>query len=194
MNRENHMTLDPAIRFFNSTFVITLLGGVLAAGVTAAWQARSAHNTFQRVVLEHELQDRRIAAKEFADGFGGALYLFNDLLMRRLWLAAHYKELSHVYPDGRHYISERTVFEALESKVYSHPIPESLADRVAVTFTSPSLQSDVHQLLDTLNKMIVDPDEDSLGTDFNMANRYQDLISQMQSEITAIEHKWEKAQ
>jgi hypothetical protein len=194
MNRETHMTLDPAIRFLNSTFVITLLGGVLAAAVSAAWQARSAHNAFQRVVLEHELQDRRIAAKEFADGFGGALYLFNDLLMRRLWLSSHYKERSHVYPDGRRYISERTVFETLESKVYSHPIPESLADRVAVTFSSPTLQSDVHQLLDTLNKMIVDPDEDALGRDFDTANRYQEIISKMQTEITAIEDKWENAQ
>jgi hypothetical protein len=181
------------LSFLNSAFVVTMLGGVLAGLITSCWQSKAAHNAYQRAVLEHQLQDRRSAAKEFADGFGGALYFFNDYLMRRLWIAGHYQELSHVYPDGRDFASERAIFEAIESKTYSHPTPESLAQRVAMTFSSERVEHSVHKLLETINKMVVDNDQKALQIDFDIANSYDDLISDMQQEIVSFEWRWETA-
>ncbi len=187
------MSVSPTLKFLNSPFCITLLSGVLAGCVTALWQSRAAHNAYQRTVLEHELQDRRSSAKEFADNFGGTLYFLNVFLTRRLWIQAHHAEPAHVYPDGRDFASERAYFELIETKLYSHATPEGLTARVAMTFSSPQVQSSIGELTKTLNKMIYDVDEKTLQTDFESADRYDKAMSDMQTEIESFEHRWETA-
>jgi hypothetical protein len=181
------------LNFLNSAFCVTLLGGVLAAGVTTLWQSKAAHNAYQRAVLEHELQDRRSAAKEFADNFGGALYFWNVLLTRGLWIQAHHGEATHIYPDGRDYVAERTYFETIETRVFSHTTPEGMAARVAMTFSSPQVQSSIRKLAKLLDKMVFDTDEKTLQTDFEAANRYSDVIADMKTEIASFESRWETA-
>jgi hypothetical protein len=187
------MTLDSIAKSFNSPFCVTLLGGALAAVITSMWQSNAAHNAYQRTVLEHELQDRRLTAKEFADSFGGALYTFDDFLTRRLWIKAHSGERSHVYPDGRNLVSERTYFESICAKTFSRPTPESMTARVAMTFSSRRVQLSVLQLKTVLNKMVFDNDPQALRADFTAANRYDELMSDMQAEITSFEDRWETA-
>jgi hypothetical protein len=176
-------------------FAPYIAGGSLLANTMATilWQSRAAHNAYQRTVLEHKLQDRRAAAKEFSDGFGGSLYLLNDFLIHRLWIAHHRTEASYVYPDGRDFASERTYFEVSGSRLFTRPIPESLTARVAMTFSSAAVQSEAHKLTEALTKMAFDDDEKVLETDFQAANHYDKIIASMQSEITSIESRWESA-
>lgn len=194
MPPKGFLALVPSIlKFLNSAFFVTLLGGVLAAAVTTLWQSKAAHNAYQRAVLEHELQDRRSAAREFADNFGGALYFWNVLLTRRLWIQSHHAEPTHIYPDGRDYTSERTYFELIETRVFSRTTPEGMAARVAMTFSSPQVQSSIRKVAKSLDKMVFDVNEGALQTDFETANRYDDVIAEMKSEIASFESRWETA-
>ncbi|HKE95047.1 MAG TPA: hypothetical protein VKB34_12115 [Povalibacter sp.] len=175
----------------NSPFVVTLLGGMLAALISQVWQSRASEIAYQRTVLEAALSERRAVANQFAMKFASAIYRAELLKRREIWLreAASYQDkTSGKFPDGRTFDEQRQNYEAIAERYYATETPEGLVSTVLASYSSESTRTRATQLYELLDRFMQVRKMDEMKSLYATINKeYPQLLVSMVDELKSVD-------
>lgn len=130
--------------FLNSTFCVTVVGGVLLAVITAFWQWQQSNAALERARVEREYERKQTLLVEFAREFPYALILARDYKQRELWIANHLGDADDSnfrFRDGRTFDQGRDFYEKRREKFYQGRTAQGFAARIKTVFPSTSIES-----------------------------------------------------
>jgi hypothetical protein len=173
--------------FLNSTFCVTVIGGLLLAGISAFWQWRQAGAALERARIEREYDRKQTLLVEFAREFPYALILARDYKQRELWIAKHLGNAGDPnfrFRDGRTFAEGRDFYEKHREKFYRGRTAQGFAARIQTTFHGTPACALAGALVHDMDAL-QNADEEAVVTDHvhKLEKTYESLIVAMGSAV-----------
>ena len=168
----------------DSPFVVTLLGGILLATLSAYLQY--AFSTFQtKESIRSQAADRKEKlAYELANEFPVTLNLALRFKIRELWLTQHKGETNATYADGRSFVETRSYYEQLLDRYLLQKPTASLCNQILGSFTNA--YSAASELNSNVDLLIGAPNPRETTNAFHRANvAYKEITKIIFTELNA---------
>ena len=175
-----HRVLARTAAFFQSSFFITVVGGVLLAWLPFQWQQRASD---QR---EREAESARIAerkerlAYQFAKDFPLSAHLIGRFRKRQLWMASEETHgTNKAYADGRTFAETRDYTEKLVDQYLTLGPTASMCNQIAASFpNSAKVTTLARALSENVTAMINATNEMAIETAYAQASGNYHLLTE----------------
>ncbi len=162
----------------NSSFTVTLVGGLLLAVVSSVLQNSIAKAQRDEAKRAEDAQRKEKLAFDFANELPVTLNLIDGFKRRDVWMIANDDTSTNRYRDGRNFMETRTMYENLLDRYLAQKPVASLCNQVIGSFNSPqvpplaeSLHSNVNVMLNATNKLQVDTAFTNVNCNYKVLTR-----------------------
>ena len=168
--------VEVAPRALNSSFVVTLLGGILLALVSAGLQNRASKSQRTEAERAEAAQRTERLAYEFANNFPMSVNLAYRFRVRKLWLDANQYGSQERFSDGRDYVETRNLYEALLERYLTNKPAASLCNQLLGNFQSSNVMTLAASLNEKVNQLVLATNEAQAKLAYTGASTdYQEL-------------------
>lgn len=176
----------------NSAFVLTVIGGVFLASVSALITQFTAQNTKSRELAVERLRARQAFVQSFSSKleryFELTLSLRKREIFLRNWQSSDRRSTIH-YPDGRNF-DETRIFWEQEKKYWldqSTESPVGLINAGKILFSEPPVRNELNKLSGALDHY------GSATTTFGLTESYTEVLECLkQTAISMADNVYEK--
>jgi uncharacterized protein with gpF-like domain len=174
--------------FFNSSFVVTVLGGVILWALSAYWQAEQKEIEFSRDKFLREYTRKQEVMIELSNNLPYTLNLAKHYKSRENWLGtnkANAKDKNLFYPDGRNFIETRKYYEDTLQEFYKRKSVYALDAEIRSTYDNENIQKLSTDLASSMNNLQTAKDANEIRKYINlMDDIYRDLIFYMGQDLS----------
>lgn len=157
----------PVWAFFNSSFFLTFLGGMIIAfaGVILQNKYSEAAAAAQRQQLE--LSAKREFLKEFTESVTYGVEYAVSMRLRELWLRKHQNDADRDqirYGDGRSYSETRDYWEVTRERLFKQRTPLALCHTGMALFRAPPAVDSLRTIAGLYTALLECPDYAAVST------------------------------
>jgi len=168
----------------NSTFFLTIFGGIIVGCISIILQARISENS-ERVARRQAFRAAQITVMtEFADGMARWLGCSQDVVKRAIWIRKSHHTEKRLFPDGRSFEQTRDIFEKTATDLAKLPQPDSLCAKAKAMFKAAPLHQAIDELDTQLNVYQHAKDGQTFYQAFSFIEKqYQVIVELMGKEV-----------
>jgi len=171
--------------FFNSAFIVTVLGGVLVAFIGWGLQVMTSHHEKEMLEAKQTRESKEKVAFDFANSFPLTLDLASRVRKRSLWLEAQEKKRTkEPYYDGRSFEETRNYYETCLDQYLARPPLASSYNQVIAVFTNGLVIQYATNLFGSFNILLGATNRDQVDRTFDECDvAYRQLTKYMFEEV-----------
>jgi hypothetical protein len=187
--------------FFNSSFMVTVVGGVFLGAITHVWQEHSRATAATAALFD----SRKTALAEFVNRFSRSSYLGKQLVHRALWLRFQRVQAGSLLPatstagkeiafvDGKSMCETDVYCDELTTQYYASGDTDALCSTLATYFPDAKLRADIRVLRKHTNQMMGSSNDDYPYPEIG-ENSGQSLLEQYKAAIASMEQRFADVQ
>jgi hypothetical protein len=171
----------PIKAFFQSTFFITVVGGVLLALLPLQWQNRAAVHREREAEATQIAERKERLAYQFAKDFPLSVHLAGCFRKRQLWMGdREAQELNKPYADGRTFAETRDYTEKLVDQYLLLGPTASICNQIAASFpNSTNITSRARALSENVTALINATNDADVESAYNLASANYQILTEV---------------
>lgn len=175
------------LSFLNSSFIVTVLGGLILSYVTNEWQQIDIENKTKQETLRQEYLLKKNILNEFTEIVPGSLFSLLRYKQREFWIESCTtikKKTDFKAPDNRNFKETLAIYEKEQENYFTKRMPVTILSKIQGTYTQGEITESSKSLID-LFKFAVDSTsmEDFKKNYSSIDDQYFLLITLLSKEI-----------
>ena len=178
------------LSLINSSFVVTVIGGLILGYITNEWQQIDVANSIAKETRKQQYLSKKDVLSEFSEIIPGSLFSLQRYKQREFWIEKYVKSKNDnfISPDNRNFNETLKIYEKEQEEYFTKRLPIPVLSEIRGTFTNEEIGTSSSNLIELFASAIDSTSMKEFKKYYSMIDeKYFSLITLLSKEINEYE-------